>query len=68
MSRLQRACAAVTIRGAKERIVEGSVPLPDPTNASEVLLSHDAVDAAIRRGGSKDAPLEEGDELDRWPM
>jgi hypothetical protein len=58
----------VTIRGAKERIVEGSVPLPDPTNASEVLLSHDAVDAVIRRGGSADAPLEGGEELDRWSM
>ena len=68
MHRLQRACAAVTIRSAKERIVEGSVPLPDPTNASEVLLSHDAVDAAIRRGDPKDALLEEGEELDRWPM
>lgn len=68
MSRLQRACAAATLRGARDRIVEGSVPLPDPTNASEVLLSYDAVDAALRRRGPKDAPLDEGEELERWLM
>lgn len=66
--RLQRACARVVVRAAKERIVDGSVPLADPSNASEVLLSHDAIEVAMRRGGLKDEPMVEGDELERWVL
>jgi hypothetical protein len=66
--RFRRACAHATIRTAKEQIAQGQVPLVDATNASEVLLAPEAIEASMRKTPKSSTPLVEGEELDRWLM
>jgi hypothetical protein len=66
LTAIQRASALETVRIARERILQGVVPLDDPISASEVLVQPEALEMLVRRQPADGEALQEGDRFDTW--